>query len=119
MFIGVKTGLDEFFIKEASGVSATFPVGFPSTAIIVGFIIFSLAGIITVLGLENKQRYLKILGGTIVAIGFIGLVGYATGSAFLRYDIPGYSPAIAFHAAILMFLLGLGLVIVSMEDKIG
>lgn len=107
--IGFKTGLDEFFIKEASSATNVFPPGFPSVGVIVGLIIFSLAGFTVSFGAKNIQKYLKLAGRIIFTIGGIGIGGYIVGSPMMYYAIYGFSSAIAFHAAVLLVLLGWGL----------
>lgn len=117
MAIGFNTGLDGFFIKEAPSLTVAFSPGFPSTGVIISLIVFGVAGVVTTLGPRNLKKYLKLFGLIITTIGGIGIIGYIFGSAVLTYNIPGYSATIAFHAAFLITLLGLGLVLVGKEVK--
>lgn len=115
IFSGFKTGLDEFFIKETPSETNAFPPGFPSTGVIVSFIILGIAGIATAFGVENIKKYLRLSGQIMATIGSVGIIGYVIGSDMLTYNIPGYSATIAFHAAVLIVLLGCGLILVGKE----
>ncbi|MEK7569172.1 MAG: hypothetical protein AAB497_03600 [Patescibacteria group bacterium] len=117
IFSGSKTGLDGFFIKETPSEIKAFPPGFPSTGVIISFIIFSIAGIVTVLSPKNIKIYLKLSGWIMTAIGVVGIIGYIIGSDILTYNIPGFSSTIAFLAAVLIVLLGYGLVLLGKEKE--
>lgn len=117
IFSGSKTGIDGFFIKETPSEIEAFPPGFPSTGVIISFIIFSIAGIATVLSQKNIKIYLRLSGWTMTAIGGVGIIGYIIGSDILTYNIPGFSSTIAFLAAVLIVLLGYGLVLLGEETE--
>lgn len=115
IFSGSKTGLDEFFIKEAPSETNAFPPGFPSTGVIVSFIILGIAGVTTAFGAKNIKKYLRLSGQIMATIGGVGIIGYIISSDVLTYNIPGFSATIAFHAAVLIVLLGCGLILVGKE----
>lgn len=117
IFNGFKTGLDEFFIKETPSETNSFPPGFPSTGVIVSFIILGIAGIATAFGVENIKKYLRLSGQIMATIGSVGIIGYVIGSDMLTYNIPGFSSTIAFHAAVLIILIGCGLILIGKEVK--
>lgn len=117
IFSGFKTGLDEFFIKETPSETNAFPPGFPSTGVIVSFIILGIAGIATAFGVENIKKYLRLSGQIMATIGSVGIIGYVIGSDMLTYNIPGFSSTIAFHAAVLIILIGCGLILIGKEVK--
>lgn len=115
IFRGSKIEIDGFFIKETISETKAFPPSFPSTGVIISFIIFSIAGIATVLSPENIKKYLRLSGWAMTVIGGVGIIGYGIGSDILTYNIPGFSSTIAFHAAVLIILLGYGLVLIGKE----
>jgi len=117
IFSGFKTGLDEFFIKETPSETNAFPPGFPSTGVIVSFIILGIAGIATAFGIKNIKKYLRLSGQIMATIGSVGIIGYVIGSDMLTYNIPGFSSTIAFHAAVLIVLIGCGLILIGKEVK--
>ena len=117
IFSGSKTGIDGFFIKETPREIEAFPPGFPSTGVIISFIIFSIAGMATVFSQKNIKIYLRLSGWIMTAIGGVGVIGYIIGSDILTYNIPGFSSTIAFLAAVLIVLLGYGLVLLGKEKE--
>ncbi|MBI5400767.1 MAG: hypothetical protein HZB12_01470 [Candidatus Yonathbacteria bacterium] len=113
--LGFKTGLDGFFIKETLSATKVFSPGFPSTGVIISFIIFGSVGMVVTFGLGNIKKYLKISWWIIAIISSVAIVGYAVGVPFMYYDISGFSATMAFHAAILLLFLGYSLVLLGDE----
>jgi hypothetical protein len=116
-FFGIRTGIEDLFVKEsAEAIKTTIP-GRPSVGTMVNFIFMALSGIIVMVGVTNYRTYLSYIGWVIFAVGSVALGGYFVDAPILYYTLEGLSTAMAVHTAILFVILGLGLVILT-KDKI-
>jgi hypothetical protein len=105
----IRTGLEDLFIKEASGtVKSVFP-GRPSVPTMVNFILISVAGILTMVNVRNLRFMLKTVGIAVGSIGALAIAGYIFGAPILYFYIEGINSAIALHTAGLFVLVGIGL----------
>ena len=105
----IRTGLEELFIKDATGAVKTVAPGQPSVPTIVNFIMIATAGILTMVNTKNLRFKLRTIGLVVASIGAVAVAGYIIGTPLLYYYIEGINSAIAFHTAGLFVLLGTGL----------
>ncbi len=106
---GIRTGLEDLFIKEPSGTIKTVAPGRPSIPTMVNFLLIAAAGIQVTWNSKNLRNKLTVLGIIIAAVGALAIVGYITGSPHLYYFFEGKNTAIACNTAVLFVLLGIGL----------
>ncbi|MEI6079423.1 MAG: hypothetical protein WCQ53_02130 [bacterium] len=106
---GVRTGIEELFVREVPGTVKTIIPGFPSISTIFSFMLLVSASILTMLTARNLRIKLTVLGLLIGIIGLLALVGYITNSPPLYYFIKGINTAMALNTSILFILLGTGL----------
>jgi hypothetical protein len=108
-FLGVYTGIEELFIKEAQGAAKTAVAGRPAIPTMVEFILIGLAGAFSLIGRKTMTVLLKATGWIIVGVAGIAVTGYLINQPVLYYDIRPFTGAMACHTAILFVLWGLGL----------
>lgn len=113
LFLGVRTGVDDLFIKDAGNPANTVTPGMPSTLTMLSFLLISLSGILTILSVENLGNKLAVTGFIIAGIGVLPVIGYIVNAPLLCYYIKGVNSAMAFHSAVLFVLLGAGLTCLS------
>lgn len=109
MFFGVHTGVEDIFVNETKVSAKTVVPGQPSLLTMINFILISLAGILTILGVKNVRSKLKIIGMAVGAIGLLAVAGYIINVPILYYYLKGLNSAMACHTAILFVILGAGL----------
>jgi hypothetical protein len=107
--LGIRTGIEDLFIKETSVSAKTVIPGRPSVPTMINFIFIALAGIVTMLNPEKLPSKLKIIGLVVGLVGAVAVVGYIINAPLLYYFIAGVNSAMAFHTALLFVLLGMGL----------
>jgi len=117
VFIGVRTGVEDLFIRETEGAVKTTTPGRPSVGTMINFILMATAGIFTMLNTTNLKVKLVIIGRIVVVIGGVAMVGYIFNAPVFYYTIEGFSTAMAFHTAILFVLLGTGLISLKGKDN--
>lgn len=108
--LGIRTGVEDLFIKEASGTVKTVTPGRPSLPTMFNFILIASAGILTTLNPGNLRSKLKIIGVIVGLIGTLAVAGYIFNAPYLYYFIEGVSSAIALHTAVLFIVLGIGFI---------
>jgi hypothetical protein len=107
--LGIRTGIEDLFIKEnANAVNTSIP-GRPSIVTMFAFCLVAAGGTITLLKPKKLKRILTVLGASVALIGSVGVLGYLFGVPALYYSVKGLSSAMACHTAILFLLLGIGL----------
>ncbi len=111
--LGIRTGVEDLFIKEPSGAPKTVSPGRPSVPTMLNFILIALAGILTMFNTNRLQSELKIIGLIFGTIGALAVVGYIFNAPLLYYFVEGVNSAMAFHTALLFVLLGMGLTCLS------
>jgi len=109
VFIGVRTGIEDLFVKEAEGAVKTTTPGRPSAGTMVDFILIATAGVLAMYNAEKFRRAVTWMGSIVAVVGSIGVLGYIIDAPVLYYTISGWSTAMALHTAILFVLLGVGL----------
>jgi hypothetical protein len=110
---GVRTGIEDLFIKETTTAVKTSTPGRPSIATMIEFLLIAVAGIMS-LGCGRKKCIGRI-GIIISAIGAIGAIGYLLNIPELYYNIPGFSTSMALHTAILFVLSGIAFMLICKE----
>jgi len=113
VFVGIRTGIEDLFVKEAEGAVKTTTPGRPSAGTMFDFILISVAGILTMYNAGKFKNTVFGIGFAVLAVGGVGVLGYIINAPILYYTISGWSTAMALHTAILFVLLGVGLVLVG------
>ncbi len=113
VFIGVRTGVEDLFVREAEGAVRTTTPGRPSVGTMINFILIATAGIFTMLNMAKLKIKLLIAGGIVTVIGMVALIGYMLNKPVYYYTIEGFSTAMALHTAILFITSGIGLLLLG------
>ncbi|GAT33615.1 PAS domain S-box-containing protein [Terrimicrobium sacchariphilum] len=109
---GLDLGFDSVFFRENFTPEWTVR-GRPSPSTALNFVLVGTAFfLINGAGFRRNIQVVKSLGFTVAAIGFIAIAGYL-GEAFFGYRGWIYT-GMAFHTALSFFMLGLGLVILTL-----
>ncbi len=107
--LGVHTGIEDLFVKEAEGAVKSTAPGRPSVGTMLDFILVAVAGILSMLDPSSHVRRQRAIGWVVLTVGALAVFGYVIDSPALYYTWEGFSTAMAAHTAILFVLLGLGL----------
>ncbi|MCQ9206716.1 MAG: hypothetical protein NG740_02390 [Omnitrophica bacterium] len=110
-FLGIRTGIEDLFVRESEGAVKTVTPGRPSVGTMISFISIAIAGFVAMSTLKKSKPKLRIIGGIISVAGIAAIIGYIANTPFLYYAIGNVSTAMAFHTAILFILLGMGLLL--------
>ncbi len=117
-YVGMKSGIEDFFIQEGENAIQTTAPGKPSMVTVISFMLISTIPFLYTFQETPLRRRVIQCGCLISGVGILGLVGYIFNLPFLYYSLNGFSTAMAFHTAILFVLLGLGFVFISQgRDK--
>lgn len=108
VFLGIRTGIEDLFVKEGVDAIKTTTPGRPSAGTMVNFILIATIGIITVFDPRSYGTLIPNLGKIIAIIGGIAITGYIIDLPLLYYTLEGWSTAMAAHTAILFTMLGIG-----------
>lgn len=106
LLVGIKTGVENLFVKE--DVSAIFTIypGRPSLVTLFNFVLILIAGFVVMLRPKGVKRYMLTIGLIVLLTGGIGLLGYMLHVPLLYNVIEGYSTAMAFNTAVMFVLNG-------------
>lgn len=115
--MGLKTGLEDLFVKDVPGAVKTVIPGRPSIFTMVNFILVAFSGFMVLLELKNTNKLFSWIGWVVSAIGGIAIIGYLIGVSVLTFNIEGFSTAMALHTALLFVLLGGGFIFLSQEGN--
>jgi len=108
--LGVRTGVEELFIRDSARSIATVVPGRPSIPTMMDFMFIALAAILTILDIKRFHPSLRGIGLVIGLTGALAIVGYIINAPLLYYYIKGINSAMACHTAALFVLLGAGLI---------
>ena len=108
VLLGIRTGIEDLFVKEAAGAVKTTTPGRPSVGTMVDFVLIGVAGMLTAFNAQKLQQRLGLVGGIVGIVGGLAIVGYIVDAPVLYYTVTDVSTAMAFHTAILFTLLGVG-----------
>ncbi len=106
---GMRTGLEDLFIKEPPGTVRTVTPGRPSIPTMLNFILIALCGMQVIWNPKNLRVKLTLLGMVIAAVGALAIVGYIFNAPHLYYFFEGKNTAIALNTAVLFVVIGIGL----------
>ncbi len=118
VFIGIRTGVEDLFVREAEGAVKTTTPGRPSVGTMINFILMATAGILTMLNITRLKVKLLTIGRIVAVIGGVAIIGYIFNAPVFYYTIEGFSTAMALHTAILFVLLGIGLILLKGKDNV-
>jgi succinate dehydrogenase hydrophobic anchor subunit len=107
--LGVRTGIEDLFVKDAAGAIKTVVPGRPSLPTMLNFMLMSIAAILTLVNNKSNRLAYRAIGIVIGLIGAIAITGYIIGAPALYYYFEGINSAIALNTACLFVLLGAGL----------
>jgi hypothetical protein len=113
---GTQTGIENLFVIRGDPVYGAGS-GDPSILTILNFILFGCACLGALFDFVYKKKIFKIIGLFIVIISLISIIGYLFSLPILYFEINGLTP-IAFNTALMFFLLGCGLIIISRTKTI-
>lgn len=112
--LGVRSGVEDFFVKEAEGAVDTTTPGRPSVGTMVCFLLIVFAGLYRMYNSNRgSARILAHLGQMVVVLGVAAILGYTVSVPALYYTVEDLSTAMASHTAILFVLLGIGMALLG------
>lgn len=112
VLLGVRTGIEDFIIREQSGAVGTTTPGRPSIGTMIDFLLITLSALMILLN-PKRMRRLPWIGIIVLVIGGIAIVGYAVNVPALYYEVKGWSTAMAVHTATFFVMLGAGLIVLT------
>lgn len=115
-FLGMRTGIEELFIKETQEAIRTTVPGRPSLGTMINFILIAIAGIAAMFRWAQLKVFLMFIGRTVMVIGGIAVLGYVLNLPPLYYAFEGLSTAMACHTALLFMIVGMSLIFLSNKD---
>jgi hypothetical protein len=107
--LGVRTGLEELFVKDAAVSAGSVVPGRPSIPTMLNFLLIAFAGLSTVLDAKREHPRRRTIGVTVGLIGAAAIAGYVFRVPVLYFYVPGVNSAMAVHTAFLFVMLGSGL----------
>lgn len=113
--LGVHTGVEDLFVHSDS-VKTVLP-GMPAIPTMINFILFGVASILVLFESSRTKQQLSYLAIPIILIGLVACIGYLLQIPFLYYQISEASNAMAPNTAIMIVLLGLGLILSARSQK--
>lgn len=113
VFVGVKTGVEDLFVKEEAGAVKTTVPGRPALFTMINFVLIASIGLF---GLIRKgflkSEIIRILGLAVAFSGGLAIIGYIADVPKLYGHFNNFSTAMALHTSILFVFLGVGFFIV-------
>ena len=119
LFFGIKTGLEDLFVKEPAGAVKTFVPGRPSLASAINFIMIAVMGSLSLFRRERSLKIIHILGVIVAVSGGVAVVGYLIDVPALYYHFGRISTAIALNSALTFTLLGAGFYMIREKEDAG
>ena len=107
--VGLNTGIETLFVKEAAGAVQTTSQGRASLVTMLNFVLIAIVGILWLANQEKTTLATQTIGGIITLVGVVASIGYGLNMPALYYSFPDVSTAMAIHTALLFILLGIGL----------
>lgn len=115
--VGINTGIEQLFVREASNAVETPDAGRPSIPTMFNFILIVLAGIFA-LSESKLRKFVSHIGYVILVIGAIAVIGHITNQPFLYYYVDAVSTGMAIHTSILFISLGLALILLQKNTSV-
>lgn len=112
----INLGIENLFIKEASGAVKTTSPGMPSIPTMVNFVLIGIAGLLSFF--SSKSKIINILGMIIGIIGVIAVIGYIINQPYLYYYFPPINTAIALNTSILFVFIGIAFYFVRENEEV-
>jgi len=112
VILGVRTGIEDLFVKETVGAVKTTIPGRPSAGTMIDFILIAGSAMFA-LSRPSANKVLFPIGVIVAVIGGVAIVGYIVNFPLLYYTVSGWSTAMALHTAILFTLCGIGLAVIG------
>lgn len=116
-YLGIRTGVEDLFVKEVAGAVKTTVPGRPSIGTMINFILVAIAGIFAMLKSENLKSKLLRIGCCINVVGGMAIIGYIIDVPLLYYTLEDASTAMALHTAILFVMLGVALILLEPQQN--
>lgn len=113
VIVGVRTGLEDLFVKEAAGAVHTTTPGQPSAGTMTSFILVGMIGLLSSYRFQSIKILISGVGIVVAGLGMLAVVGYVVDAPLLYYTVEGWSTAMAAHTAILFVITGLGLYLLN------
>ena len=107
----LQTGIEELFVNTQNSVNSSGS-GIPAVIAMINFILFGLVCINSLIISPQRQEVIKFVGWFIVIVSFISLIGYLFSVPALYFSFDAWTP-IALNSAVMFFLLGYGLIVIS------
>jgi len=104
--LGVRSGIEDLFVREAPGTINTSVPGRPAIITILNFISISSIGFIALIRPKYLTYWFIVAGSLVLMSGLLALFGYFLNIPILYFSIPGFSSAMAIHTSFLFVLLG-------------
>ena len=117
VLVGVETGIEELFVGGPKGFIRTSAPSAPSVGTMSGFILISVAGLLSMLNTKGLTLWLRLIGWATILIGTLAVIGYITNMPVLYYTSGGLISAMAMHTALLFMALGAGLALLAPQKK--
>lgn len=117
VFLDVRTGVEDFIIKEQPDAVRTTTAGRPSIGTMTNFLLITLSAVLTLFSPKN-MRSLSWIGVIVLVIGGIAIFGYVMNMESLYYRIDGRSTAMALHTAIFFVMLGAALLALGKKSSV-
>lgn len=108
--MGIKTGIEDLFVSDRADAVKSIIPGRPAVPAMFNFILISIAGIFSI---SNRLKYLFLLGLIVSAVGTVPVIGYLSAVPVLTFEIPGIATPMAFYTAVLFFISGIELMLLS------
>ena len=105
-YLDIRTGIEHAFVREPAGAVGSVAPGVPSVPTMLGFLLVAIAGEIAMIRPPGTRVSLRWIGAAVALVGFVALVGYATGTRELFFEIPSVSSGMAVHTAALFVVSG-------------
>ena len=108
--MGIKTGIEDLFVSDSADAVKSIVPGRPAIPAMLGFILISIAGIFSI---SNRLKYLTMFGSVVLVIGAVPIIGYLFVVPILTFEIAGIATPMAFYTALLFFISGIALILLS------
>lgn len=105
---GIRTGLEDLFVKEAQQAVLTVTPGRPSMGTVIAFMLIAICSVLIMLDRSWSLKIISKIGWMLVVMGSIAVAGYVFNIPVLFFVHESLSFAMAMHTAILFILLGSG-----------
>ena len=117
VFLGIKTGMEDLFVRESPGAVKTVVPGRPALITMVNFLLIASVGLLSLFDKKNLLKVVNIFGLVTAFFGILAIIGYIADMPKLYGHFNNVSTAMALHTAILFVFLGIGFFIIRGNKK--